>query len=124
MATGRPRRGVFARSKNWLTSKYDEKVSARGVIQAGDGFVAPKDKHHIENAGGCGTPGKGGAQWSGKLAKCQLLRLGKGRNGSLQRLAVPASILQLRRQFSQYTTGYIVKMSGGLLVRGDRAGRQ
>ncbi len=37
---------------------------------------------------------------------------------------VPASTLQVRRQFFQYTTGYRIKRLGRLLIRLDRAGCQ
>src|SRR6056297_2187690 len=95
--------------------------AAGGVGQSGDAFITPENQHHVEHTRCCAAACKRGPQWTGQLAEFHAVGFGElGREG-LDTVSRPRSILQLRRQFFQYTTGYIIKLRSRLLLWRDRA---
>src|SRR6056297_3721930 len=90
---------------------------AGGVGQPGDGFFPPEHNHHVKHARCDAAACQSGPQGSGKLAELHIPGFGKLHGYRLQFVARPTSILQMRRQFFQYTTGYIIELRGGFLIR-------
>src|SRR6056297_1818130 len=87
-----------------------------GLRQAGDRLLPADDEHHVEHAWTYGPAGQRGPQRRCKLAQFQVVARGHVCHLRLQRLARPASILQVRRQFCQYTTEYIRQRRARLLI--------
>ena len=98
------------------------RVGASGcVLDPGDGFVTAEQYHHIEYTGCDRAACQSGAQGAGKLAELCPVRLSGSRDDPFQRLARPANISQLRRQFVQYTNGYRIKRCLSLFIPLKRA---
>src|SRR6056297_3257360 len=77
---------------------------AGGILKPGNSFLASQHKHHVKHARCCGAAGQSSPHWARQLAELGLLGVGEPVDDSFQILTCPRSILQLRRQFVQYTT--------------------
>src|SRR5690606_6472647 len=90
--------------------------SGRRILKSGEGLLPPDDEHHVEDARADRAPGDGRPERSCKLAQTHPVVCCYAGGDPLQRIPVPASILQLRRQFFQYTTGYRIKRARRRLI--------